>query len=243
MKRLLPLLFALSAGCDVEPAAPVATLAVQGAAIDGSEDPVEPAAAVPAQEAEAPITELAPDDGSLATEADDGAVDVSTPIASVSEPEPEPEPEPEREEDGPVEIGFRDLSLIDYDVDAMLDFMLFPDEYEGEDVADLEFPKEILRLEGKEVSLVGYMIPGRIEKGGNVRDFMLVRDLLGCCFGGAPMPDEWVDVIVAEDAKAEYRAYMPMRVTGKLTLGGDQDEAGFALGVYRITATAVTAED
>ena len=72
---------------------------------------------------------------------------------------------------------------------------------------------------------------------------MVVRDLVWCWFGGAPRPDEWVDVVVGEGTKAEYRAYMPMRVTGKRTLGGEQDEAGFALGVYRISATAVTAED
>lgn len=243
MKRFLLLLFAFIAGCDVETSAPITTLPVQGAAIDGSEDPAEPIAEAPAAPESAPM-ETSVEASAEATPADGSPMSAATEVAVTETPvEPEPGPEPEPEQDGPVEVGFRDLSLIDYDVDAMLDLMLFPDEYEGEDVADLEFPEEITRLEGKEISLVGYMIPGRIEKGGNVRDFMLVRDLLGCCFGGAPMPDEWVDVVVEEGTEAEYRAYMPMRVTGKLTLGGDQDEAGFALGVYRISATAVTAED
>lgn len=241
MKRHLltlgvPLGLALLAGCEVETAATLPTLPVQGAAIDGSDDPVE-------AEVEEPAPAPAADDTATSVEAEAEAESAATEVADASPAEEVVPEEPEPEPDGPIAIGFRDLSLIDYDVDAMLDYMLFPEEYEGEDVADLAFPEEIERLSGKEVSLVGYMIPGKIEKGGNVRDFMLVRDLLGCCFGGAPMPDEWVDVVVEDGVEAEYRAYMPMRVTGTMTLGGDQDEAGFALGVYRIKATAVTAED
>jgi hypothetical protein len=235
----------LAACGGAEPAPPAAVPVVRGAAIDGSDDAPPPSAsgarpgggaAAGSRADEAPVAiasaggEGGPDDGDLA-------------IALDPDPEPELEPEPEPEPEGPRRITFRDLSLIDFDVDAMLDYRLFPDEYEGEDVADLAFPEEITALDGREVSLVGYMIPGKIEKGGDVRDFMLVRDLLGCCFGGTPMPDEWVDVVVAEGARAEYRAYLPMRVTGVMTLGGEQDEAGFALGVYRMKATAVQPED
>ena len=157
-------------------------------------------------------------------------------------PEAEPAKEQDADEKGPFAIAYRDLTLVDYDVDAMLDYMLFPEEYEGEEIQDLQFPPAIKKLDGKVVSLVGYMIPGEMEQG-NVLDFMLVRDLLGCCFGGTPMPDEWVDVVMEEGAQAAYRPYMPTRVTGVLTLGGDQDEAGFALGVYKLKGTQVTVED
>lgn len=234
-----PVLLLLLAACGAEPAAPPAPLVeVRGAAIDGSDDPA-PAPPAPVE----PADEPRPDDGQLAAAAlvpaEGEGAGASSPAAEEASEEVESEPEPA----GPRRIGFRDLSLIDFDVDAMLDYRLFPEEYEGEDVSDLAFPPEIAALDGAEVSLVGYMIPGKIEKGGDVRDFMLVRDLLGCCFGGTPMPDEWVDVVVAEDTRAEYRAYLPMRVTGVMTLGGEQDEAGFALGIYRMTATAVQPED
>jgi hypothetical protein len=124
----------------------------------------------------------------------------------------------------------------------MLDHMLFPEEYDEEDAEYLAFPEELTRLTGREVSIVGYMIPGDMKQG-EVQDFMLVRDLLGCCFGGTPMPDEWVDVVMAEGESAEYRPYLPMRVTGVLTLGGEQDEAGFAMGIYKMVATDVHVED
>lgn len=239
---LAPIL--LTACGDEEQAAVVAPLpVVRGAAIDGSEDP-RPAAPAPPVEEDVSIVagEYTVDatDGGAAPEAsesgDDGPAEPEVASAPAEEPEPEPEPE------GPVDISFRDLSLIDYDVDAMLDLMLFPEEYEGEETADIEVPGDIRSLDGREVSLVGYMIPGEIDRG-NVRDFMLVRDLMGCCFGGQPMPDEWVDVIMEEEAEAEYRPYMPMRVTGVLTLGGEQDEAGFAIGIYRLKASEVQLED
>ncbi len=217
--------------CGTEPPAPVALLPVSGAAIDGSDDPVivEPPVESEPEPASAEIQE---------PEAPTPAPDAPPEI----EAEPEPEPEPEPEQKGPLAITYRDLTLIDYDVDAMLDAMLFPEEYEEDDDEELEFPAELKALDGKEISIVGYMIPGEIDQG-NVLDFMLVRDLLGCCFGGTPMPDEWIDVTMEEDAEAEYRPYLPMRVTGILTLGGEQDEAGFALGVYRLKGSHVTVED
>ena len=237
-------LLLMLAACGDEPAAPIATLAVQGAAIDGSEDPVpvaepEPTPvmegeplAIAVAEAEPGAAETVGDASSSAPAPD---ADESGAIAALEE---EQAPEP----DGPRAITYRDLTLIDFDVDAMLDAMLFPDDYVDEEDDDLEFPAELKALDGKEISIVGYMIPGEMEQG-NVRDFMLVRDLLGCCFGGTPMPDEWIDVTMVEGAAAEYRPYLPMRVTGILTLGGEQDEAGFALGVYRLKGSVVVVED
>jgi hypothetical protein len=219
------------AACGEEQAAVVVdTLPVQGALIDGSDDvlaePIE--VEQPVEVSGLPAT--APPD--VLAESVEEAV-----VAEVLEPEPEVE-----EPDGPLDITYQDLSLIDFDVDAILDYMLFPDEYEGEDKQYLELPADILRLDGRELSITGYMIPGEMDRG-NVRDFMLVRDLMGCCFGGAPMPDEWLDVVMEEDVEAAYRPYMPMRVTGIMTLGGEQDEAGFAMGIYRLKATSVEVED
>lgn len=251
---------------DEGPAPVVAVLPVQGAAIDGSEDlaleeaeveeptPV-PVVARPEGDAQSlivstdadpegePTSEL-PAGLELPAELEEEVVVEPNPKPPV-EPEPIPEPEPEpvaAEQEGPVVISYRDLTLIDYDVDAMLDYMLFPEEYEDEEVQDLQFPAALKALDGKEISIVGYMIPGEMDQG-NVLDFMLVRDLLGCCFGGTPMPDEWLDVIMVEGAEAEYRPYMPTRVTGILTLSGQQDEAGFALGIYMLKGTHVTVED
>ena len=225
-----------------------------------TEEVTESAAETEATEADpttddVPIESTQPNSAELPIVADldeeltgDALEEAKAEVLAQMKPLPESEPDPEKkiagegDEDSPYLVAYRDLTLIDYDVDAMLDYMLFPEEYEGEETQDLQFPAEIKKLDGKVISIVGYMIPGEMDQG-NVRDFMLVRDLLGCCFGGTPMPDEWVDVIMEEDAEAVYRPYMPTRVTGLLTLGGDQDEAGFALGVYKLKGTKVTVED
>jgi hypothetical protein len=255
---LLTCLLLASACGSQAPAPEVAVLPVQGAAIDGSEDtvvaPVEVLAAEPVEavvgveaagDAEPGAIEELSSDSNESPETPELESEPDPAPGPTPEPEPEPElePEPEPEEqEGPISINYRDLSLIDYDVDAMLDYMLFPEEYKDEEVQDLQFPKALKALDGKEVSIVGYMIPGEMDQG-NVLDFMLVRDLLGCCFGGTPMPDEWLDVIMVEGAEAEYRPYMPTRVTGILTLGGQQDEAGFAMGIYLLKGAQVTVED
>lgn len=252
--------------CGGEELVPIPEIEVHGVAIDGSEDPrpervapVDVDANVPVDvsvDVNVPASVSEGTDGAVVSDgsaagtgtstltdadadADAGALTFTD--TGTGEPAVAPEPEPEVQ-DGPLTLTYQDLSLIDYDVDAMLDYMLFPEEYEGEDTSFLELPKDLKALDGKQITLVGYMIPGEIQRG-NVRDFMLVRDLMGCCFGGTPMPDEWVDVTMDEDAEAEYRPYLPMRVTGTLSLGGEQDEAGFALGIYRMQASEVIVED
>ena len=144
--------------------------------------------------------------------------------------------------DGALRITYRDLSLEGYDVDTMLDYLLFPEEFEGEEIPELDLPERITRLANREVSIVGYMIPGETE-GGEVADFMLVRDLASCCFGGSPMPDEWIDVVMVEGETAEYHPFLPMRTRGVLRLGGQQDEVGFAVGIYRLEAVEVGVEE
>ena len=66
--------------------------------------------------------------------------------------------------------------------------------------------------------------------------WLLVRDLLQCCFGGSPEPDEWVDVDMAPEGTT-YWAYVPVVVRGTFRLAGQSDEAGYATGAFSIDAT------
>jgi len=226
----------LVVACGEDPVpTPVAVLPVQGAAIDGSEDPVAPEPVTEVAEAPAEpgpdVTSSAGTDPIASEGAGDDAADPGAPDELTA-----------AESEGPVEVSFWDLSLYELDVDAMLDAMLHPDEYDEEELEELAFPPEIGNLDGQEIVVQGYMIPGKMILG-NVRDFMLVRDLLGCCFGAQPMPDEWIDVVMHEEADAAYHQYIPVKVTGTLTLGGEQDKAGFARGVYKLLATEVLEPD
>ena len=122
-------------------------------------------------------------------------------------------------------------------MEDILDSLLYPEEYkEGE----FDFPDRIKRNDGEVVSIVGYMIP--LEwKETTVPEFMLVRDLLGCCFGGSPQPDEWISVIM-EGKGAEYFPYIPVIVTGTFKIEGIEDEAGYAAGCFHLSGTSVTKE-
>jgi len=143
---------------------------------------------------------------------------------------------------GSSPITFRDLSLAGLDVDALLDAVLFPEEYEPEELEALALPERITRFDGRDVSIVGYMIPGELE-GNEVRDFMLVRDLMSCCFGGSPNADEWIDVVMVEGELAVYHPFLPMRVEGRMSLGGAVDDAGFAVGIFHLEASRADLED
>jgi hypothetical protein len=138
-------------------------------------------------------------------------------------------------------IGFPDLSLEELGpegVEDLLDSLLYPEERtEG----DLEFPDQIKALDNTNVGLRGYMIPS-VQKDGVVTEFILVADLLSCCFGGAPQVDQWVQVIMVEGQSSEYFAFVPIRVNGRFWLEAIEDEAGYASGCFHIDAVEVERE-
>jgi hypothetical protein len=139
--------------------------------------------------------------------------------------------------DGVQAISWSDLSMQDIAMEDILDSLLYPEEYKD---GEFEFPDRIQRNDGEVVSIVGYMIP--LEwKETTVPEFMLVRDLLGCCFGGSPQPDEWINVIM-EGKGAEYFPYIPVIVTGTFKIEGIEDEAGYAAGCFHLSGTSVTKE-
>ena len=138
----------------------------------------------------------------------------------------------EKDDDGHWIISYSDLSLAATDKELLLDALVYPDEYEGEEI---HFPDRIRALDGEKVALTGYMIPLRWDSN-RVPHFMLVRDLLACCFGGAPEPDEWIDVHMDGEGMT-YWAYVPVVVRGTFRLAGQSDEAGYATGAFAIDAT------
>ena len=124
-------------------------------------------------------------------------------------------------------MRFRHLAL-----DALDDFE-FEEVMDALMEGDLRFPQEIQDLAGRDVTIVGYMIPVEWQRT-QVTEFMLVRDLLACCFGGAPQPDEWIHVTMAEGKGAHYFPFVPVAVEGKLRITGIADRDGYAQGCYRL---------
>jgi hypothetical protein len=136
------------------------------------------------------------------------------------------------------EPTFGNLSLEDVEMEDLLDALLYPDEYTDEERA---FPEHIAQMEGREVAIVGYQIP--LEwKDRVVLEMMLVGDLMGCCFGGAPQPDQWLNVRMQADKGCKYFPYMPVVVKGTFRITPLEDEAGYAAGCYHIDAVSVEKE-
>ena len=54
-------------------------------------------------------------------------------------------------------------------------------------------PANVQALDGRKVRITGYMLPIRMENG-LVKDFLLLRNQMMCCFGHQPEPNEWVVV-------------------------------------------------
>ncbi|MDF1837004.1 MAG: DUF3299 domain-containing protein [Planctomycetota bacterium] len=138
-------------------------------------------------------------------------------------------------------LGFPDLSLEELGEDGvedLLDALLYPDESTEEELA---FPDHVQELDDTQVALRGYMIPN-VQKDGKVTEFMLVADLLSCCFGGAPTPDQWVDVKMVDGNTSEYFAFVPIRVKGRFWLQVIEDEAGYASGCFHIDGVEVERE-
>jgi len=163
---------------------------------------------------------------------------------------------------GRLAIRFRHLALDDLDDDeyeALLDTLVGraavtpngdaavdPDEAAATAAAAVaaraEFPASIRALDGKDVALGGYMIPVEWNDA-EVLEFMLVRDLLACCFGGAPQPDEWVQVRMEKGKGAHYYPFLPVIVHGRLKISGMADAAGYAVGCYSMAGTKVEREE
>lgn len=137
---------------------------------------------------------------------------------------------PERVDDGRLAVRYRHLSL-----DSLDDFE-FEDVMDALMEGDVRFPAEIAALDGKRIEITGYMIPVEWQRR-EVTEFMLVRDLLACCFGGAPQPDEWLHVSMEEGEGSKYFPFVPVKVQGTLRIEGLDDGAGYAAGCFRLVGT------
>lgn len=142
-----------------------------------------------------------------------------------------------RDRDGYVQITYLDLVLDGLDQEVLVEKLLYPDDYKD---VELDWPARVRALDGQKVALTGYMLP-LLWKDTTVPHFMLVRDLMACCFGGAPKPDEWTDVKMDGEG-AGYWSYVPVITRGIFRLAGIADEAGYAAGAYSIEGHDVRRE-
>lgn len=94
-----------------------------------------------------------------------------------------------------------------------------------------QIPTTIRALNDQFISLKGFMLPLKVEKG-LVTELLIMRDQSMCCYGTVPKINEWVSVkMVGEGVKP----VMDQAVTlfGKLKVG-EMYENGYLVGIYAL---------
>jgi hypothetical protein len=148
--------------------------------------------------------------------------------AAPAAPQPAPGPiekKPDAEEEKPELITFSRLA-----------FRYWP-KTKDKGARD-PFPEQIRGMNGKKVSIDGYMFPIDFEKG-KVRSFLLSRAMFGCCYGDSPQMSELVKVQRADGKPMAFEAVA--RVTGLLEVGEEFDSDGYVDSIFRIKAESVVA--
>lgn len=96
-------------------------------------------------------------------------------------------------------------------------------------------PVEITDLNRRSVGVAGFMLTlGDPE---DIREFILVESLWGCCFGTVPDVNQSILVRMQGDARVEYTA-APILVTGAFEVG-EERQGGFVASLYRVADARV----
>lgn len=134
-------------------------------------------------------------------------------------------------------VTYADLSLVGVDLDMLYDYIYKP---ETDDAKAFEFPDAAKAAAGEDRAVIGYMLPLETKPRTNeVLEFFLVKDLMACCFGGNPRPDEMVIVKMPDGETCENIMYRPVLVRGDFTVGRLVDDYGYSIGVYSMVADSV----
>lgn len=134
---------------------------------------------------------------------------------------------------GVLSLGFETLAAFPYVVR-----LEYPDGPDGRAVmaTDDQLPDAIRALDGRKVAIAGYVMPLRTQARG-VTEFLLVRDLLSCCFGANPQMNHWIHVSMP---RGEFRPVIsrPATVRGILRVG-ELRKDGIIHSIYRLEAEKV----
>lgn len=142
-------------------------------------------------------------------------------------------PLPAASTNGVLNLGFETLAAFPFVVR-----LEHPDGPDGRAVmaTDDRLPDSIRALDGRRVAVAGYVMPLRTQARG-VTEFLLVRDLLSCCFGSNPQMNHWIHVSMP---RGEFRPVIsrPATVHGTLRVG-ELRKDGIIHSIYRLEAEKV----
>jgi hypothetical protein len=99
-----------------------------------------------------------------------------------------------------------------------------------------KIPDNVSALSGKKVSIRGFFYPINTGDGGTIKDFLLLRNQITCCFGCAVNTNEWLSVAMSNDKpfKADFTS-RPVTLYGTIDVGAKY-ESGSLVNLYRMKA-------
>jgi hypothetical protein len=92
-----------------------------------------------------------------------------------------------------------------------------------------QIPEKIRALNDQKVGVTGFMLPVKMD-GGLVKEFLLVKDPMMCCYGVMPRINEWV-VVRMKGAGVKPLMDVPITFEGRLKVG-EMYENGYLTGIY-----------
>ncbi|MDB6165541.1 MAG: hypothetical protein JWQ83_681 [Lacunisphaera sp.] len=101
-----------------------------------------------------------------------------------------------------------------------------------------QIPAKIKALDQQKVAVTGYMLPTKME-GGLVKEFLLVKDPMMCCYGVMPKINEWV-VVKMVGTGVKPLMDIPITFDGRLRVG-EMYENGYLTGVYLLEGDRMAA--
>lgn len=92
-----------------------------------------------------------------------------------------------------------------------------------------QIPDAIKALDQQKVAVTGFMLPVKMD-GGLVKEFLLVKDPMMCCYGVMPKLNEWI-VVKMNGTGVKPLMDTPITFEGKLRVG-EMYENGYLTGLY-----------
>jgi hypothetical protein len=83
---------------------------------------------------------------------------------------------------------------------------------------DEQIPPDIKELDGKPITVQGYMVPIDFRKGGT-NEFILVSVIPSCFFCQVPMPNQWIEVKMKNGDRVPYPGDGLITVAGTISVG------------------------
>jgi len=97
--------------------------------------------------------------------------------------------------------------------------------------ADRQIPADVKALDGRDLTVTGFMLPVKME-GGKVVEFLLVSDPMVCCYGAIPKLNEWVSVRLAEGMDPVMD--VPLAFGGAFKVGPVLED-GYLTAIYEMS--------